>query len=70
LGALRACVEMKLRFLARRPALEPRTALGADDGVFLVQDELAADEAFETRAAEKRQELVLERSVERFHLPH
>jgi hypothetical protein len=43
---------------------EPHSALRAADGRRLVPDELAADGAFEARAAQERRQLLLERAME------
>ncbi len=41
-----------------------RTALGTDDVGALMQDELAADKAFQADTARQRQKLLLERPME------
>jgi len=47
-----------------------RTALGTRDHPGRMQDELAADEALEARAAEQGLQLLLERAVDRRHGGH
>ena len=51
----------------RRHAAHRCPAFGAADGRTLVQDELPAHRAFERRAAQQREKLLLERPVQRSH---
>src|SRR4051812_3702117 len=54
----------------RLPTLEAQPALGAEDRVARVHDELAARGALEARAAQQREQLLLERPVERRDAAH